>query len=215
MRELLYKEFRLAIHPAFYVIFLTAILLLIPNWIFTVAMSYLLWVIVPNLFFAIAANNDTFFSVLMPVKKSDVVKSKIYTVIALELLNIIIAIPFAIANFILYRGGLGMLDPNPAFFGFVLIMYALFNFLFIPGFYRTGYKMALPMTIAITGALLFALFIQLLPFISQQFNILFNLRTPESLMWQIGMLIVGIAVFIFLNSLTIKLSVERFEKLDL
>ncbi|HPF16413.1 MAG TPA: hypothetical protein PLN92_02430, partial [Thermotogota bacterium] len=91
MKELLYKEFKLAIHPVFYVILLTTTLLLIPNWIFTVAMSYLLWVIVPNFFFAIAANNDTFFSVLMPVKKSDVVKSKIYTVIALELLNIIIA----------------------------------------------------------------------------------------------------------------------------
>jgi hypothetical protein len=215
MRELLYKEFRLAIHPAFYVILLTTTLLLIPNWIFTIAMSYLLWVIVPNLFVAIGANNDTFFSVLMPVKKSDVVRSKIYTVIALELLNLIIAIPFAIANFMLYRGGLGMLEPNPAFFGIVLIMYALFNFLFIPGFYKTGYKMALPMTIAIIGALLFAIFIQFLPFISQQFNTLFNLRTPESLMWQIGMLIVGIVVFVLLNSLTIKLSVKRFEKLDL
>jgi len=71
------------------------------------------------------------------------------------------------------------------------------------------------MTIAITGALLFAIFIQFLPFISQRFNTMFNLRTPESLMWQIGMLIVGIAVFILLNSLTIKLSVKRFEKLDL
>ena len=71
------------------------------------------------------------------------------------------------------------------------------------------------MTIAITGALLFAVFIQFLPFISQQFNTLFNLRTPESLMWQIGMLIVGGVVFVLLNSLTIKLSVERFEKLDL
>lgn len=215
MKDLLYKEFKMAIHPGFYLIFLTALLLLIPNWIFTIAMSYLLWVVVPNIFTAIAANNDTFFSVLMPIKKRDVVKSKILTVIALELLNIIIAIPFAVANRMMYRGDLGMLEPNPAFFGFVLIMYAIFNIIFIPGFYKTGYKMAFPILMAIIGALLFAMFIQFMPFISPQFNTLFNLRTTDSLIWQIGMLIVGIIIFILMNSMTIKLSVKRFEKLDL
>ncbi|HOO32930.1 MAG TPA: ABC-2 transporter permease [Thermotogota bacterium] len=215
MRELLYKEFKMAIHPAFYLIFLTALLLLIPNWVFTIAMSYLLWVVVPNLFAAIAANNDTFFSVLMPVKKSDVVTAKILTVVVLEILNVIIAIPFAVANSMLYRGGMGMLEPNPAFFGIVLIVYTLYNIVFIPGFYKTGYKMAAPILMAIIISLLFAMFIQVLPFISPQFNTLFNLRTQESLMWQIGMLIAGIVVFVLGNILTIKLSVKRFEKLDL
>jgi len=215
MRDLMYKEFRMAIHPAFYLIFLTTLLLLIPNWIFTVSLSYLLWVVVPNIFTAMAANNDTFFSVLMPVKKSDVVKAKVLTIVMLQLLNIIIAIPFAVANFMLYKGGMGMLEPNPALFGFVLIMYGLFNFIFIPGFYKTGYKMAFPIMMAIIGALIFALFIQFMPFISTQFNMLFNTRTPESLLWQIGMLIVGIVVYVLLNILTFKISAQRFEKLDL
>jgi len=215
MRNLLYKEFRMGIHPAFYLMFLTNLLLLIPNWVFTVAMSYLLWVVVPNIFTAIAANNDTFFSVLMPVKKRDVVKTKLLTVVFLELLNIVIAIPFAVVNRMMYRGGLGMLEPNPAFFGFVLIMYALFNLCFITGFYKTAYKMAFPIMVAIIVSLLFALFIQFMPFISTQFNTMFNLRTTESLMWQIGMLIIGIVVFIGVNILTFKISAERFEKLDL
>jgi len=215
MRDLLYKEFRLAIHPAFYLIFLTTLLLLIPNWVFTIAVSYILWVVIPNIFFTIAANNDTFFSVLMPVKKSDIVKAKVLSVVALELLNIIIAIPFAVANFMLYKGGLGMLEPNPAFFGFVLIMYALFNFLFITGFYKTGYKIAFPILRAIIGALIFAIFIQFMPFISTRFNRMFNSRTPESLLWQIIALIVGIVVFVLVNILTYRISSERFEKLDL
>ena len=44
MKNLLYKEFRLAINPLFYLILLCGALLLIPKWIFFLALMYFFFI---------------------------------------------------------------------------------------------------------------------------------------------------------------------------
>jgi hypothetical protein len=215
MNSLLYKEFKLAINPAFYIMLLTPGLILIPNWLYFIAMSYLLWVVIPNIFSSMAANNDTFFSVLMPVGKRDVVKAKLGSIVLLELVNILIAIPFAIANYLLYNREQIFIDPNPAFFGFVLIMYALFNLIFITGYYKTAYKMTFPIIKAMIVTLLFAAAIEILPFIVPELRRIFDSRSPETAVWQFITLAAGVVIFVIFNLITFKISAERFEKLDL
>ncbi len=213
MKELLYKEFKLAVNPAFYILLLLPVLILIPSWIYFIAMSYLFFIVIPNVFLMANSNNDTFFSVLMPVKKSDLVKSKLMSVIILEILNIAIAVPFAIINFILYKNNFFM-DPNIAFFGFVLIMYAIFNLTFIPGYYKTGYKIAFPIIKAIIFAVLFAFLIETTRFVFPDMRTLFDTRNG-SIIWQLLILVAGIIIFVLSNIAAFKISAKRFEKLDL
>jgi len=213
MKELLYKEFKLAITPAFYIVLLCAVLILIPSWIYFIAMSYIFFIIIPNVFLLANSNNDTFFSILMPVKKSDLVKSRLISVIMLEILNIAIAIPFAIINFSLYKNNFFM-DPNIAFFGFVLIMYAIFNLTFFPGYYKTGYKIAFPIIRAIIFTVLFAFLIETTMLVFPDIKLLFGNRNGN-IMWQLSILIVGVILFVLFNIIAFKLSAKRFEKLDL
>ena len=71
------QEFKLVIHPLYHLIPLFGALLLIPNWVYFVALMYFLFIAIPNIFVNAKAQNDTGFSVLLPVRKSDVVKAVI------------------------------------------------------------------------------------------------------------------------------------------
>ena len=80
MKALLYKEFKLAMHPICYLfIFLFPFMVLIPNYPLAVGFIYILSCY-PILF--LGANkgqqsNDLLFSTLLPIRKKDIVNSKI------------------------------------------------------------------------------------------------------------------------------------------
>ena len=89
MKALLYKEFKLAMHPMCYVfIAFFPLMVLIPDGGYPkgIAFIYLL-TCYPVLF--LGANkgqqsNDLLFSTLLPVRKKDIVKARIFTVIILQ-----------------------------------------------------------------------------------------------------------------------------------
>ena len=84
-----------AIHPTGYIFLLFGVMLLIPNYPYLVAFFYQTLAI----FFTFMngnTTNDIFFTALLPVRKRDVVKARLGTVIGLEVLQMLIAVPFAI-----------------------------------------------------------------------------------------------------------------------
>ncbi len=214
MKNLLYKEFKLVLHPGFYLVILTAALLIIPSWIYFVAMSYIYFIAISNLFGLSKTNNDTAFSIMMPVKKTDVVKARIISICFLELLNVVAAIPFAIINFMLYKGNNALMDPNLAFFGLVLIMYGIFNFMFFPSFYKTGYKLAWPLIKAMIIAVLFSAVVELLVFNIPFLHEALDSINPDMLIWKFLTLLAGIIIFVISNIFAFKLSAKRFERLE-
>ena len=139
MKNLLYKEFRLAIHPSVYVFFALAALLLVPSYPYYVSFFYLTLGIFLT-FKTNRAENDIFYSALLPVRKGDVVRARVLTVALLELANILIAIPFAVisAKINPAGGNNAGIEPNVAFFGLSFLMYGGFNLIFFPVFYKTG-----------------------------------------------------------------------------
>ena len=69
--------------------------------------------------------------------KEDVVKARTYTITAIELTHIVIAIPFAMISCLINPQGNAVgIDANFAFFGSVFVMYAIFNVIFLPMFYK-------------------------------------------------------------------------------
>ncbi|MDD3957762.1 MAG: ABC-2 transporter permease, partial [Candidatus Izemoplasmatales bacterium] len=144
MKNLLYKEFKLASHPTTYIFLSFSLMFLIPNYPSYIQFLY----ICMSIFFIFLngrINQDVFYTVSLPIRKSDVVKARVLMIAIIQLFQVIIAIPIALLSIRMYpEGNLAGIDPNVAFFGFVFIVFSAFNIGFLPLFYRTGYKTGIP-----------------------------------------------------------------------
>lgn len=214
MKNLLYKELMLVVHPLFYLVPLTGVLLLIPQWPYFVAMMYFFFMTIPNVFQTARTANDIGFTVMLPVRKRDVVKARFYTVVFLELVQIAAA-PFAALNNALYPQGNFLMDVNFAFFGLTFAMYGLFNLVFLPMFYKTAYKLGVPIIAAICAAVLFAGAAETAALILPGAAAVLDGISPEALARQLPVLAAGMAVFVLLSWLAYRASVRRFERVDL
>lgn len=213
MKNLLYKEWKLAIHPTNYIFLAMGAMLLIPNYPYFVAFFYQTLGIF-FIFMSGNTTNDVFFTTLLPVRKRDVVKARLAAVIGLEVLQVIIAVPFAILRSrIVPTENLAGMDAGLALFGLVFIMFGVFNLVFLPLFYRSGYKTGTPfllaatvMTVVVVAA---EVAIQLTPALKQ------TLDTTVYMPPQLVVLAAGILIFALLNVIACRLSASAFERLDL
>jgi len=209
----MYKEWKLSIHPTSYIFLLMGAMLLIPHYPYYVAFFYQTL----GIFFMFMngnATNDVFFTTLLPVRKRDVVKARLCTVIGLEVLQIIITVPFAILRGeMMPAENLAGMDANVALFGLVFIMFGVFNVVFLPMFYRTAYKTGTPFMLAAsamsTVVIAAELFIQFTPSLKQA------LDTTGYTPMQMIVLIAGMLIFALLNAVTYRQSANAFERLDL
>ena len=92
MKELLFKEFKLAMHPTSYLFLAVGALLLIPAYIYYVAFIYTCLSIF-FLFLIARENKDILFTVSLPVRKRDAVKARCLMVAIIELAQTLLAVP--------------------------------------------------------------------------------------------------------------------------
>ena len=217
MNSLVYKEFKLSINWFFYIIMpvIMGALFLIPQWPYLIAFMYFFFITIPNVFSTFNAQNDFGFAVMMPVTKKEIVKSKILTFLIIELLHLASGAVFAVVHVRLYGFENFMLDPGFAFFGAAFVMYAVFNIVFFPMYFKTAYRFGLPTIMATTAAVLFAAIIETYELINPVFRNYLEGRDPEMRKLQIVILACGAAVFLLLNFITYKISAKRFENIDL
>jgi hypothetical protein len=215
MKNLLYKEFRLAVPKTVFIFPLLCVLLLIPNWPYFLAMGYVFLAYI-FIFAESKANQDIPFTVSLPIQKRDTVRARFYTVAAIELLQIILAIPFAIVrSMINHKSNMGGMDANIAFFGFVFVMFAIFNAVFLPMFYKTGYKFTTPWLLAIGAATVYASGIELAVHFVPFLKINFDTPGANHLISQLTLLIAGIGIFALITALACQKAAKNFEKVDL
>ena len=141
MKALLYKTFRLVCHPMTLVFLFFGVMLLIPSYPYTLTFFYVML----GLFFTFLngrEQKDIYYSALLPIRKRDTVRASVLFVLAVELASLLIAVPFAVLSVrINPLGGNAVgLEPNAALFAAALLLYALFNGIFLPAFYKTAYK---------------------------------------------------------------------------
>ena len=216
MRNLLYKEFSLSINRFFLLVpVLTSALFLIPQWVFFIALMYFFWISVPNILSTYNAQNDISFSIMMPVKKSDIVGSKVLAFVILELLHLVTGMFFAYLNTRLYHTNNFLLDLTPAFFGIAFIMFGLFNITLFPMYFRTAYAYGLPTIAACVVTLLFVAGVEALVLVNRNIAYFLEGTSSESRLVQWIVLVAGIVIFALLNIITVKISSKRFEKVNL
>ena len=217
MKNLLYKEFRLAIHPSVYLFFLLSALLLVPSYPYYVSFFYLMLGVFLT-FKTNRAENDIFYSALLPVRKGDVVHARVLAVAILELVNLLIAVPFAILSVKINPAGGNNagIEPNVAFFGLSFLIYGGFNFIFFPIFYKTGRSEGKAFLWSGVFTLLYiAVAESLAQYIPSPVSAYLDTAEKAAQLRQLPVLLGGIVLWAVLTLLSAKRSAERFEKVDL
>ena len=166
MKALLYKEFKLAMHPICYLfIALFPFMILIPGYPLAIGFIYVLSCY-PILF--LGANkgqqsNDLLFSTLLPVRKKDIVLARIITVIFMQVAFMaIMSLLFPIAyNFtgnivdeetgkVLQNAGFS-LNSYVLVLAIALVGYAFADLIFFPIYYKHGKSIVASTLLTILG----------------------------------------------------------------
>ncbi|MDO4833493.1 MAG: ABC-2 transporter permease, partial [Bacillota bacterium] len=101
--------------------------------------------------------NDIVYTVLLPVAKRDVVKGKYQFIVLIELCGFLITGMLTLtrmtvlADATIYRQN-ALMNANLFFLGMTLVIFGLFNAIFIGGFFRTAYEIGIPFVIYVVAA---------------------------------------------------------------
>lgn len=216
MKHLLYKELRLAKHPTMFLFLLFSAMLLIPSYPYYVAFIYTCL----SVFFVFLQgreNNDLSFTALLPVRKRDIVRARCLLVVLMQLAQVLVSLPCAIvgARINPLGGNAAGIEANAAFFGLVLVMYALFNLLFLPAFYRTGYRVGRAFLFAGASVLIYIvaaeLLVQCVPALKASLDT-FDPATRET---RLFVLLLGAGLYAAGSLLACRLSERRFARVYL
>lgn len=208
MFKLLEKEFKLNIHWLFPVAtILFALLIFIPEWVYSIAFFYLYWICIPNIYSAYNAQKDFTFTQMLPVSKGQIVQSKIAAIVLLQALQLAACAIVAAARNTLYGQENFALDLTPAFFGLMLVIYGGFNLIFFPGYFKTAYHYGKPFLFGLIFATLAAAAAETANALSPAFK---NFMEGGGALGQWAALLAGLAAFAALTYLAVRASIKRF-----
>lgn len=226
MKALLFKEFRLAMHPICYVfVALFPLMILIPSYPIGIGFIYVL-TCYPILF--LGANkgqqsNDLLYSVLLPVRKKDIVLARILTVVLMQiafilLLSALYPLSRMINELVMQSAenpgefkipGLG-LDSYVFLLAIAIFGYALADLIFFPIYYKKGKSIVMSTLFTILGFAAYICIVTIaLPFVPG-FEIMNNMHIGIQFAVLGGAIILSFA----LHVVVYRISSKRLEKVD-
>ena len=162
--------------------------------------------------------NDIVFSALLPVAKHDVVKGKYQFSVFIELMGwLVMAVMTlirmtALSDAEVYRNN-ALMNANPFFLASALIIFGLFNCIFVGGFFKTAYKFGKPfITYIIVCFLMVGIAEALHHFPGLEFLNAFGF---DYIGRQLIILLGGVVIYILLTVLSYKKACKDFENIDL
>ncbi|MCF7931426.1 MAG: ABC-2 transporter permease [Acholeplasmataceae bacterium] len=211
MKNLLYKELFLSVNKFFYILpIMLAGLIMIPQWVYMIALMYFFWISIPQIFSAYLAQRDYEFTTVLPVKRSYIAISKGLTVIIIELLHLVLIAIAGIAHNLVYGSFNIFIDISPAFYGYALIMFAIFNVIYLPLYFRTAYYFGKPLILAVVVVTIYGVGLELLTLLVPWAT---RIIDNPNIFYQIGMLFAGILIFLGLNWLALYKSARNYENI--
>lgn len=163
-------------------------------------------------------SNDITYTALLPVAKRDIVKAKYFFCIFIEMCYFLLAAVStlirmtALSNAPVYRQN-ALMNANLAYLGFVLLIFASFNGIFVCGFFKTAYKFAKPFVKFIIIAFLIVGASETLVHIPRLEVI--NAFGFENIAVQGGIFAGGLAIFVLSAFYSMNKAVKYFEIIDL
>lgn len=217
MRKLLYKELHLSASKLTFLFIAFGLMTLIPGYPILVGSFFICF----GIFQTVQQNreaNDILYSALLPVAKADVVRSKYIFALFIQMCGFLLMVIMTVLRMTVLAelppyANNALMPANPVFLGFALLIYGCFNDVFLGGFFKTAYSYTRPFIwfmvicfplIGIGEALGH---IPVLEF-------LHSIRA-EDLGMQFGILIGCAVIFALMTVISVRRSIQNFEKIDL
>ena len=213
--KMLMKEWQLCMHPTGYIMLFCAALILVPGYPYGVSCFYMGLAIY---FICLTAreNHDAAYTLTLPVSRGDAVKARILFCAVLEVIDLLL-----IALFILIKQLIGN-TPNPAgldagvaLIGEGMILFAIFNMIFFPLYYRDINKPGKAFAAAAVAMFLWIILevagTYTIPFLRDSLDQPDPKYMSDKLLFTLG----GLALFLGATAMSIYRSTKRFEEVDL
>lgn len=212
MKNLIYKELKLSINKFFFLLpVILGGLLFIPNWIFLLVFYYFFWISIPQIYGAYIQHGDYNFLSVLPIKRKDIVSSKVYALFILELTHIIFAVIFGLIHNELYGSWNFFFDINLAFYGVSILLFGVFNITFLPAYFKTAHFFGKPLIYATIATIIFGFIFEFGIAKYQFMKDIFE----GTLMVQTIVFIVAAILGVLLSVVALKISQKRMMEIDL
>ena len=213
--KLLMKEWKLCMHPMGYIMLLCAALILVPGYPYGVSCFYMGLAI---FFICLTAreNHDASFTLTLPVSRRDAVKARILFCMVLEVLDLLL-----MGVFILIKYAIGFthnpagLDAGLALIGDGMIIFAIFNMIFFPIYYKDINKPGKAFVIAAAAVFAWIIFEIVGTYTIHFFQYVLDTEDPQNMSEKGLFTLAGLGLFLAGTVRSIQISAKRFEKLDL
>lgn len=213
MVTLLYKEMRLAAHPTSIVFAFLGCLVLVPSYPYSVI--FMFGCLAPYITFLNSREtSDAWYTAILPVTKRESVLAKCLIITIFQLFQLLFSVPFVfLRNTLNIANNPVGLDATVAWYGFGLILYAVFDLIFLTSFYKSGYKAGKSFILAAIPMVLLMVAIEAAAHIPA-FSWMDSYQ-PEDLIIQLPILAIGFICYGVIITLAYRTAAKRFEKVDL
>lgn len=214
--KLLKKELQLNMPKALYLFALFGLMVLIPNYPYIVGIGYFMMHVMIYFQF-VNENRSQEFSSILPIKRNDIVTSTTLIIVLCQMLNFALAAICAYPSKLLnpnHTNYVG-LDCNCTFFGVALICLAVFNIVFIPRYFKTGYKLGGALILGLIAFLLtygvFETLVQAIPALTKSLD-----GYDGAYTWaRLTVLAIGIILYPLTTFAANKIAINKFKKVNL
>ena len=215
MKNLILKELKLNVKPPVFLLSLLGAMVLIPNYPIIVGMGYCVMQIFIYLQIS-QANLSQEFTSTLPVKRSDIVGSIVAVVATFQLITLLVgAICAPVAMVIYPTGDIVGLDANLAFFGIAFACFAVFNTIFLPNYFKTGYKYGLPLLLGLVGFVVTYGICETLVQVVPSLTALLDGYATQGIWARAVVLAAGMVAYALCTAFATKRAVKKFEKVSL
>ncbi len=217
MRNILLKEIKLSASVLSYLFIAFGLMFLIPGYPILCGVFFVTLGIFQS-FQSAREANDIVFSALLPIAKKDVVKGKYLFVCFIEACGLVLMAVAVIlrmtvlSDSIVYRSN-ALMNANMFALGCAFLIFGVFNWIFVSGFFKTAYKFGRPFVTYIVIAFLLVGVAEALHHIPGLAPL--NAFGTEYIGLQFLLLAAGIAAYVLMTTLSCRAACRSFEKIDL
>ena len=217
MKALLNKELRLSASILSYLFLLMSFMALLPGYPILCGVFFITLGIFQSFQNAREAN-DIVYSALLPIAKRDVVKGKFLFSGFIELCGFLVMTALTVLRMTVLSGAPvyrqnALMNANPFFLGMALLIFGMFNLIFVGGFFKTAYKLGKPFVSYIVVCFLLIGLAETLHHVPGLEAL--NAFGFDHLGLQLSLLLGGALACLLLTGLSYRLACSRFEKIDL
>ena len=216
MKKLFYKEMKLSANPLSYWFIIFSVMAMLPRYSILVG-AFFICLGIFHTYQQIREYDDITYTVMLPVKKQDVVTAKYLFVLFIECTAFILCTLLTIIRMKVLGNSVPyvtnqLMNANAAYLGYVLIVFAAFNGIFLVGFFKTAYRIGKPFILFCVVGFIIIIIGETLHHIPN----LESLNNPSSVsVPQVAILVIGIFVFMLCTWVSYQKAVKDFEAIDL